>query len=96
METVQNRPFNWQDDQGALARDEVTGLEGRITGFCQYVTGCHQILLQPKAKDGDYKEGKWFDVSRVTIYEGERMRFDPQTESWRDSHPGSDTPAPVR
>jgi len=54
---------------GKSGRDAVTGFEGTIVGVVSYLTGCNQLLLQPQAKDGDYKDGKWFDDGRVAVGE---------------------------
>ena len=50
---------------GSYARDVVTGFRGVVTGRVEYLTGCHQILLQPRVKDtGEIVGGQWFDVDR--------------------------------
>jgi hypothetical protein len=33
---------------GVTAKDLVTGFEGKVLGLCQYITGCNQVLIQPK------------------------------------------------
>lgn len=50
---------------GAKVIDKITGFEGIITGAASYLTGCNQYLLQPPAKDGEFKEGLWFDENRI-------------------------------
>lgn len=52
---------------GDQARDTVTGFQGAVMGITHYLTGCDQLLLVPTAlsKDGDLREGHWFDLERV-------------------------------
>ena len=52
---------------GKKAMDKITGFEGIITGKVTYLYGCNQYLLVPKAKDGEIKDGNWFDEGRVTM-----------------------------
>lgn len=71
---------------GQKARDVVTGFEGIVTGRADYLTGCSQFVLAPRvAKDGTFKEGHWFDESRLEVTDRMviTLRFD------------EDTPAPV-
>ena len=59
---------------GARAKDQITGFTGVVTGMCQYISGCNQVLLIPPVKaDGDLISGQWFDVQRVAVLEGERV-----------------------
>ena len=40
---------------GQKVKDSITGFAGIVTGRAEYITGCHQILVQPpvkNAKDG--------------------------------------------
>jgi hypothetical protein len=52
---------------GCEAVDIVTGFEGIVTGRCEYLYGCDQWGLTPKAKDGDTKETRWFDHGRIRL-----------------------------
>jgi hypothetical protein len=53
---------------GEMARDQITGFQGRITGYVEYLTGCHQILIVPRMKDdGTLVPGEWFDTQRVEL-----------------------------
>jgi hypothetical protein len=53
---------------GQTVTDTITGFKGVVTGRCEYITGCNQVLLVPKvAEDGAYKEGHWFDEQRVEV-----------------------------
>lgn len=76
---------------GKKAKDKISGFEGIITGKCFYITGCSQYLLQPPAKDGDFKEGHWFDEGRLEYAGGGVSLESVQTED-----PGCDIPAPVK
>ncbi|MDR1340688.1 MAG: hypothetical protein LBK58_11650 [Prevotellaceae bacterium] len=55
------RKFN----HGVKVRCKITGLEGIVTGYCDYITGCAQYLVQPPAKDGEYKDSHWLDEGRL-------------------------------
>lgn len=74
---------------GKSGKDVVTGFEGTIVGIVNYLTGCNQLLLQPQAVGGDYKDGKWFDDGRVTIGE---QKINP--ENIKSTKDGCDIPAP--
>lgn len=50
---------------GSKARDKITGFTGIVTGYVQYLTGCNQALVQPPAKDGEYKDSWWIDEQRL-------------------------------
>ena len=52
---------------GAHAKDIVTGFEGVVTGRAQYLTGCDQYILSPKASGADFKSGHWFDENRLSV-----------------------------
>ena len=58
------------DWMGRRARDIITAFEGRITGYCQYITGCDRFLVQGEQGDaGKYPEAHWFDVNRLELVE---------------------------
>lgn len=59
--------MEFKHDLGLTAKDKITGFEGLITGRCDYLTGCNQYLLQPPVKDGDFKNGHWFDEGRIEL-----------------------------
>ncbi len=52
---------------GKEAKDKISGLTGIITGIASYLTGCDQYVIQPPSKDGEFKEGRWFDEGRIEI-----------------------------
>jgi hypothetical protein len=55
------------ENLGKTARDKVTGLEGIITGRCEYLYGCAQYCILPQAKDNKAPDGCWYDEGRVEI-----------------------------
>lgn len=76
---------------GRTYKDRITGFSGVATGFCQYISGCNQVLLTPKAsKDGSYKSGEWFDVQRCEVVGSSWISLD------NSRTPGPDKPAPKR
>lgn len=83
-------------DLGCPAEDVVTGFEGIITGRVRYLTGCAQLLLTPRVKDGGQKqEPLWFDETRVRIEREPALRVVlPATSAAAEG--GPDIPAPVR
>ena len=81
---------------GKHAKDCITGFEGLVTGEISYITGCDQILIQPKPldKDGKIQEPKWFDIYRCEIsnvVEFELLRQTPQASD-RPGGPGDENP----
>lgn len=56
---------------GQTVRDAISGFKGTVTATVQYITGCNQVLVQPKAKDdGGMVDSAWVDVSRVEVLDG--------------------------
>lgn len=81
-------------DLGDRVKDIITGFEGIVTGKCQYITGCDQVLVQPRVKDdGSKAEGGWFDSDRCTVINAGAI--DPLTVRSVE-RPGSDDPAPIK
>lgn len=81
---------------GQKVRDAVTGLEGTATGFCTYITGCDQYLVQPRCKEGgESVESRWVDVDRLELVEGEPIVLPGAKRSSKPT-PGPDKPAPIR
>ena len=88
---------DYREALGQKGRDVVTGFEGRITGYCTYLTGCDQYLLSPEVKqDGDRRDGHWFDVTRVQITAFDRISLVEHEEVTAQAAPGADMPAPIR
>lgn len=78
-------------NMGLKMRDKITGFTGVVTGYVQYISGCNQMLLAPKAnKEGGFVESQWFDEQRMETVEGERVVLD------NGDTPGSDRAAPRR
>lgn len=74
---------------GKRAKDVVTGFSGVAIGYCQYQTGCNQVLIAPRvSKDGEFQESRWFDEQRVKVTSGGSVRLD------NAGSPGPDRPAP--
>ena len=80
---------------GKNAKDIITGFTGIITGRCEYISGCTQLLLQPTIDgSGSYREGQWFDESRISINEEvETVRLPAEKVAL---NPGPDKAAPKR
>ena len=88
---------DYREALGQKGRDVVTGFEGRITGYCTYLTGCDQYLLAPQVKeDGDRSSGHWFDVARVEIAAQDRVTLVDHEGVKQERPPGADKPAPIR
>lgn len=80
------------DILGHTVKDAITKFEGVATGYCQYLTGCNQVLVTPSIKDGQWREGHWIDEQRLEV-QGD-ARHHPR--SFAGTNPGFDKPAPVR
>lgn len=80
------------DILGLTAQDKITKFKGVITGFCTYISGCNQALVQPGVKEfGEHVDAHWIDIQRLEIdYAGPRVVLDS------DQTPGPDKPAPKR
>jgi hypothetical protein len=64
-------------DMGHRGRDLITGFEGVVTGHCQYISGCNQVLLSPKVDEkGGKVDAEWFDEQRVEEIEAEPILLD--------------------
>jgi len=50
---------------GVTAKDKVTGFEGIVTSKVEYLTGCAQHGITPKAVDGKTLPTEYFDVKRL-------------------------------
>lgn len=76
---------------GERARDRITGFEGVVTGLCMYISGCNQALLVPPVdKEGQFRDGHWFDIQRLEQVPAARITLD------NGSTPGCDRAAPKR
>lgn len=70
---------------GLKVRDKVTGFNGVVSSVCYDLYGCIQAIVTPFADDkGELKDGRWFDVSRLTVLDADPVmgipggRFDVQ------------------
>ena len=52
---------------GQKVRDKVTGFEGMATAKVEYLNGCVQLCVKPKAIDGKMLEGEYIDDSQLEI-----------------------------
>jgi hypothetical protein len=69
------------DFLGLHVEDRVTGFKGVVAtiGFDLY--GCIQAIVNPGAtKDGELRESKWFDVSRLRIIDSKPVMDRPNFE----------------
>jgi hypothetical protein len=75
---------------GQTVKDKLTGFTGLVTGRCEYISGCHQILIQPPVKDkNEFVEPRWLDEERVEALPAEIV-------SLKIVNPGFDMEAPIR
>jgi hypothetical protein len=85
----------WDEDLpqlGQQVREIVSGYLGVVVGQCEYLWGCHQVLVA-RAAEGVKPESEWFDVGRVEIIEPEK-RLSPV--NYPVAVAGADVPAPIR
>ena len=53
---------------GMKYRDLLTGFEGIASGFCTYITGCNQALIQPRSHEMHKKpDPVWIDEQRLEV-----------------------------
>jgi hypothetical protein len=52
---------------GLKVQDKVTGFTGIVSTMSFDLYGCIQAWISPMAKDGELKEGRWFDVTRLDV-----------------------------
>lgn len=50
---------------GSTLVDQVSGFHGIVTGRANYLTGCNQYSLQPKAHEGRLPDNVWLDEVRL-------------------------------
>lgn len=76
---------------GSEVQDVITGFKGIVTGRVEYITGCNQVLVAPKAaKDGSMRDSTWIDEQRVKVTKKAKTFFD------NGKTPGFDKQPPVR
>ncbi|NOQ52300.1 MAG: hypothetical protein GQ578_08820 [Desulfuromonadaceae bacterium] len=53
---------------GLPVTDKVTGFSGVVESISFDLYGCVQAVVKPPIKeDGDTRDGRWFDVSRLAV-----------------------------
>jgi hypothetical protein len=56
--------------------DSITGFTGVVTGRIEYLSGCNQILVQPKSDaENEIKRSEWFDVERIILVEAQMVEI---------------------
>lgn len=76
---------------GKTYKDRITDFQGVATGRVQYISGCNQALLAPKAKpDGSVNDAMWYDEQRLELVDAPRIKLD------NGPTPGHDLAAPKR
>lgn len=92
---------------GDRVEEIVTKRQGTVTGRCEYLWGCEQLLVYvdgEKDKDGDPKSS-WFDISRLIVLERGAVAaidyelpdtFRPRRHLSTALAAGPDRPAPTR
>jgi len=68
------------DILGRQVRDRVTGFEGVAASVSFDLYGCVQVVVTPKAKDGETKSGVWLDIQRLEITDPTRVMPVPSFE----------------
>lgn len=58
---------HYMEIMGKKVRDKVTGFEGAVECVSFDLYGCVQVAVKPPAKDGETKEGRWFDHKRLEV-----------------------------
>lgn len=52
----------------STVKDTISGLAGIVTGRCEFVTGCRQYIIQPKAtKISSMPDSCWIDEDRLIV-----------------------------
>lgn len=73
---------------GLLVQDAVTGFTGFVTGRVEYITGCHQALVQPACENPRIKiDSVWIDVDRLKVLDGSPIELPTQQSSGSDREP---------
>ena len=84
---------------GSWAKDRITGFKGIVMGFCTYLTGCDQYLIQPVNKEDSTEKPTacWLDVKRLEVTEEEIISLNAGTVTQkREPKNGCDIPAPTK
>lgn len=53
---------------GKSVTDKITGFAGVVIGRVEYITGCNQLLVQPRVTDpSKVPESSWIDEQRIDV-----------------------------
>lgn len=79
---------------GDVARDTITGYEGRVIGITEWLYQCRRLGIQPMKLD---KEGRpfdiqWFDELQCEVVEAIKKEVEPKP----NGETGGPMPTPVR
>lgn len=72
---------------GVKVRDVVTGFQGVVTGYCVYLSGCHQALVVGRSKKGGDAPASWIDEQRLEILPAKKIRLDNSRGAGFDKQP---------
>ena len=81
---------------GTIVKDKITGITGMVSACCQYITGCDQLLITPKATDDkpDFQpESTWLDDVRAERVGTTKLVLE---EVIKKTSPGFGPPAPIK
>jgi len=82
---------------GTPVKDKITGFSGTTTGYCTYITGCDQYLVQPSTKpDGSFVDAKWYDVARLEVTGQPTITMESLNAGVDPASTGSDIAAPTK
>ena len=59
------KPDAFKIELGEKVKDCVTGFKGVVIARAQYITGCNQYGVAPKAVKNEAKDSRWFDEDRL-------------------------------
>lgn len=81
---------------GTTVEDIITGFTGMVTGRVEYISGCNQLLVQPRVdKNGAFQPQQWFDEERCSEVGGNPGVLAEIKRKLRGAS-GSDMEAPKR
>lgn len=76
---------------GDRVRDKITGYAGTITGICDYITGCRQMLVQPEVPFGgtisEMPKAAWIDEDRLERTGADRLELAVARAGFGDQAP---------
>jgi len=75
---------------GQRGRDKVSKFAGTVTSVCFDLYGCLQVVLTPDVdKDGEAKDGNWYDINRVELLDEPRRMPVPTAFATNLAAPGA-------